>query len=127
VPGAERRVVVWRAGEALLAVPLEDTIEIAAVDRDGRAAGRDGPLALEAPPGLPFPDPAPRAVIIRTAGRRVALAAESVEGVRTVHGEGTDPIPAWLGRLSADHIEGMIRIHGDRVAALLDVDALGDR
>ena len=125
--GTERRIVVWRVGEALLAVPLEATVEIAAVGEDRRADGRDGPLDLEPPPGLPLPEGAPRAVIVRASSRKVALAAEAIEGVVTVAGHGAEPVPPWLGGLSADHIEAVVRIGDGRVAALLDVDALGDR
>jgi chemotaxis signal transduction protein len=125
--GGERRVVVWRTGEALLAVPLESTVEIAGVDAGGLAVGRDGPLELAPPPGLALPDGAQRAVVVRTPGGTVALAADSVEGVMVVAGEGAEPVPPWLGRLPVDHIEGVVRTRDGQVAALLDVDALGAR
>lgn len=118
---------MWRAGDALLALPLEDTVEIAPVGDDGLAMGRDGPLDLAAPPGLPMPRRPARAVVARTAGGRVAIAADSVEGVLSVAGDGAEPVPAWLRRLSPDHIAGVIRLPGGRVAALLGVEALGHR
>ncbi|MEJ2503864.1 MAG: hypothetical protein P8177_11235 [Gemmatimonadota bacterium] len=122
---AERRVVVWRLGDAVLAVPLADTVEIAAVDGEGRADGRGGALALTPPPGLPLPRRATLAVVVRTAAGATALAADEVLGVRTVADGGTEPVPAWLGALPTAHIEGMIRVDGDRTAALLDATALG--
>lgn len=123
-PGNEDRVVVWRVGDALLAAPLADTAEIAAVSRDGRALSRSGRLELRTPPGLSPPARPRRAVVLRAGKAALAMAADEVEGVRPYTERHTPATPAWIGTLKADHLAGLIRLDDDRIAALLAIDAL---
>lgn len=120
--GRGRRLVVWTAGGALLAVPLEDTVEIAALDDDGRTTGRAGPLEPVLPPGLTADRPA-RAVVVRHPAGPLALAAEAVEGV-SEGAETTAPTPSWLGGLRLDHLDGLVLLEDGRIAALLAVERL---
>ncbi|NIP78813.1 MAG: hypothetical protein GWM90_06275 [Gemmatimonadetes bacterium] len=116
MPGADPdRVVVWRAGEAVLALPVESVIEVAEPGGDGRVRSRAGPLEPMDLPGLP-PD-APRwAVVVRARRGAVALAADSVEGVT-----GAGPVesaPGWLGPMARDHLRGLVRLTDGRIAAV---------
>lgn len=120
--GRSRQLVVWSAGGALLAVPLEDTVEIAAIDSDGRSTGRAGPLEPVLPPGLTAERP-PHAVVVRRPGGPLALSADEVEGV-TGGSETTAPTPEWLGALPLDHLDGLVLLDDGRIAALLAVERL---
>lgn len=122
--GEEARAVVWRIGEALLAVPLDVAMEIAAVGADGQARARTGRLEVRTPPGVTAPPYCPHAVVVRTTGSPMALAAEAVDGVLAYTERHAVPAPAWLGGLPTDHIAGLIRLNDQRVAALLAVEAL---
>lgn len=117
-------MVVWRVGDALLAAPLAAIVEVAPVSADGTATSRLGALELQAAPGLPAPARPRRAVVIRTAGAAVAIAADDVEGVQPYTEHSAAPTPAWLGTLPTAHLAGLIRLDDDRIAALLAVDAL---
>lgn len=125
--GEAARVVVWRVGDALLAVPLAAAVEIAAVASDGKAVSRAGRLEIRTPPGIPHVSRCPRAVVVRagpTGGELVALAAEAVEGVKAYAEKDAAVTPEWLRGLSMAHVAGLIRVDDRRVAALLAVDAL---
>jgi hypothetical protein len=113
---AARPVVVWEAGGALLAVPLEDTIEVTDVDRDGRALSREGRLELSTPPGLVVDRPV-RAIVVRHPDGPLALAAGSVEGV--CEATGTTATPPWLEGLAVRHMDGLVVLDDGRIAALL--------
>lgn len=121
-------VVLWRLGDALLAIELMAVEEIAPVDAAGRARSREAELEVAVPPGLAPDQPAAAAVVVRMAGapepRRMALAAHAVDGV--VEGEqvGGVATPAWLEGLEHAHIRALLRLDDGRVAALLDTDAL---
>lgn len=123
-PGEATRVVVWRVGDALLAVPLDAAIEIAAVAPDGRAATRAGSLELWTPPGLQEVDDCRRAVVVRAGEGSVAMAAETVEGVKPYTEREAAPTPPWLRSLATPYMAGLIRLDDDRVAALLAVESL---
>lgn len=122
--GEEARAVVWRVGDALLAIPLSAAMEIAAVASDGRAEARSGRLELRTPPGVSALTDCRHAVVVRTAESPVALAAEAVDGVLAYTQLDAVPAPAWLRGLSTEHIAGLIRLDDQRVAALLAVEAL---
>lgn len=125
VPPAEAtRVVVWGVGDALLAVPLDAAIEIAAVGTDRRAITRAGPLELWTPPGLQEVYDCRRAVVVRASGGAVALAADAVEGVKPYTEREAAPTPPWLRSLPTPHMAGLVRLDDDRVAALLAVESL---
>lgn len=121
---AVERVVVWRTGGTLLAVPLESTVEVAPVRGDGRSAGRSGSLPLVTPPGVAWSGDARRAVVVRAGNGVIALAAESVEGVLTVLPGRAEPTPPWLAGVATRHIARVVRLDGGRVAALLSIDSL---
>ena len=123
-PAEQARAIVWRIGEALLAVPLEAALEVAAVSADGMAMSRKGQLELRAPPGLPPVLDCRRAIIVVTRDGLVALPAESVDGVLPYSVQDTAATPPWLGRLTTDHLAGLIRLDDHRIAALLAVEAL---
>jgi chemotaxis signal transduction protein len=127
-------MVVWRLGDALLAVALGAVDEVVGVGADGRARARGGALELHAPPGLDLPAGSRQAVIIASGAgegvgagsppQRLALAADEVEGVYEAGDVSPLPPPGWLGRLDAPHLTGLIRLQDGRVAAALDPDAL---
>lgn len=123
-PPDRDRVIVWRVGDALLAAPLARTAEIAAVDPDGRAMSRSGPLELQAPPGLPLPRRPHRAVVLRAGETAVAMAADEVEGVRSYTDRQATATPAWLDSLRTDHLAALILLDDQRIAALLAIDTL---
>jgi chemotaxis signal transduction protein len=125
-PSEPGPVLLWRLGEALLAVELTAVEEIAGVDAAGRARTRAGDLPIEAPPGLESAARPARAVVLRPAGlgRRIALAADEVEGVMEPASPGGLPTPDWLGGLGSPHVRALIRVDDVRVAALLDTDPL---
>lgn len=128
MPAPERPpVLVWRRGEALLAVEVDAVLEIA---RTRAAAAADEPVrtrAGQAPvlnlPGLPR-DPATQAVILRTAAGLAALPADAVDGIRAITADRFAPPPRWLAALAPDHVRGIVTLDDDRLAALLAVDAL---
>lgn len=129
MPPAERPpVLVWRRGEALLAVEVDAVLEIARTDA---AAGVDvetvrtraGEARVLDLPGLPR-DRAARAVVLRTAAGLVALPADTVEGIRAMTPDRFAPAPRWLQALAPDHVRGIVTLDDDRLAALLAVDAL---
>lgn len=122
--GPAGRVVVWRVGDATLAVPLDDTVEIAPVV-DGRAVTRSGPLSLRTPAGLARPGDPQHAVVVRTGGDHAAMAADAVEGVHEGAGDRTAALPPWLLGVSGEQLAGLIRLDDDRIAALLHARALG--
>ncbi len=124
-PQNERaRALVWRSGDALLAVPLAAVLEIAAPDADGRVRSRVGSLPVSTVPGLPPAANPPRAVVIRAGGATVALAADDVEGVREYTARESARTPPWLRLLNIDHLAGLVRLDEGRVAALLAVETL---
>lgn len=123
-PADEGRVVVWRLGDALLAAPLADTIEIAAVAADGLAVSRAGRLALHTPAGIRSRERPTRAVVVRVAGREVAMAAEEVLGIEPFAPAETAPLPPWLETVPASHVAGLVRLPDQRLAVLLHLDAL---
>lgn len=126
-PDEADEVVVWRLAGALLAVPLAAVVEIAAVTADGRAVTRAGRLELRTPPGLSLAADAAdctRAVVVRTGGGAMALAAEVVEGVKPYTKRERAPTPPWIRTLPTEHLAGLIRLDDRRVAALLAVDTL---
>jgi hypothetical protein len=120
-------LVVWRSGDALLAVALAAVEAIAPVGADGQALARAGALELRSPPGLPPPAGARQAVVVRRgagdARQRVALPADHVEGVLEARGPVREP-PPWLAGLGAGHLAGLILLEDGRVAATLDPDSL---
>lgn len=113
------QVVVWRLGDALLAAPVALVDEVTPLDREGRARCRTGPLALTPIPALEPGTPARNAVVVQRGGRRFALPASTVEGVRTVAGDAHEA-PAWLGRRARRRVTGILMLEDDRLAALLD-------
>jgi hypothetical protein len=122
-------VVVWRRAGALLAAELDAVAEVAAVAGDGVVHARDGDLELTALPGL-GDGGAALAVVLQpvggAGGRRLALPADTVEGV-VAPGELTaEAYPAWMRGLPMPHVRGLLRMDGGRLAALLYADALGD-
>jgi chemotaxis signal transduction protein len=127
-------MVVWRLGDALLAVALGAVDEVVGVDADGLARARGGALELRAPPGLDLPPGSRHAVVIASGAgegagpgspsQRLALAADEVVGVYEAADVSPLPPPDWLGRLDAGHLSGLIRLQDGRVAATLDPDAL---
>lgn len=122
MPADEPRAVVWRVGDALLAVPVADTVEVAPV-AGGRAASQLGSLPLHDLPGIPAPGDPRRAVIVRSAAAPLALPAETVEGV-IPYQPGSAPLPDWLRHLPAPHLDRLVRLDDRRIAALLAVDRL---
>lgn len=122
-PADGDRVVVWRAGGAILAAPLDAVVEIAAVGDDGRAAGRAGPIPLTSPAGAE-PRAPKRAVVVRVGERTLALAADAVEGVARSDERVTAPTPRWLRGLAADRIARLVRLEEGRVAAVLDLERI---
>jgi chemotaxis signal transduction protein len=121
-------LVVWRLGGASLAARLDMVEEIVAVDADGQANGRGGPVDVVRPPGLEGTSPARFAVVVRrtpAGDDRVALAADAVDGVVNPGGE-IRGRPFWLGTLDAPHLDGLVRLGDERVAAILNVPALFD-
>lgn len=124
-PGADdQQVVVWHVGDAILAVPVETVVEIASVDRDGTVRSRTGTLQPITPPGLDPPASPERAVVLRNASGSLAMAADHVDGVTTCERGAATPTPEWLRTLPTRHLASLIRLDGDRVAALLAVDSL---
>jgi chemotaxis signal transduction protein len=122
-------VVVWRLGEALLAVDLDAVDEVVGVEAGGRARARTGLLELVAPPGLTLPTASRQAVVVRGGGgdrapSRLALAADQVEGVYGADQATTVARPAWLASLDAPHVAGLVQLDDGRLAAALDVGAL---
>ncbi len=118
--------VVWRLGDALLAVPLDVVDEVAPVDASGQARGRTGSWAVVDPPGLPRSDHPRQAVVVRVTGGegRLALAADEVDGVRDAATAAVLDPPPWLAALSSGHTRSLIRLDDRRVAAVLDVAAV---
>jgi hypothetical protein len=125
-PGA---VVVWRIAGALLAAELHAVAEVAPVSDGGVVQTRDGDLELTPIPGLGEPS-APLAVVLQPqgakAGMRVALPADAVEGVLTPGTVVEAEPPGWLRALHMPHVQGLLRVDGDRLVALLHADAIGD-
>ena len=119
------RVLVWRYGGALLAVPLDAVLEVAAVT--ARAAlSRHGELDLVGVRGLgPEVESPRRAIVLRTGGRMVAIPADAVEGVVEAERGRVGPAPRWLAGVDARHVKALVRLDPDRTAALLDVEAVG--
>lgn len=125
-PAEERRVVVWRLGDALLAAPLAVAVEVAPVGPDGKARTRTGPLELRTPPGLPAPGRSPRAMVLRVGDELVAMAADDVEGVKSYTADRAASLPPWLRALPAGHLAGLVRVDDGRIAALLAIETLVD-
>jgi len=124
-PGSDpARALVWRSGDALLAVPVDAVLEVTDTDDEGRARSRRGPVPLSAVPGLQPAGHARRAVVVRSGGTTLALAADEVEGVREYTVRESAPTPPWLGTLPTGHLAGLVRLDEGRVAALLAVDTL---
>jgi chemotaxis signal transduction protein len=121
-------VVVWRLGDALLAVEVDVVDQIVSVGPDGRARTRDGDLEVVLPPGVD-PEHAPGQAVVVLAGHgpdrsRIAVAAEHVEGV-VESGDATAlDSPAWLAGLESAHVRSLVQIEGGRVAALLHTAAM---
>lgn len=119
-------VLVWRRGEALLAVEVDAVLEVARAegstpDATVRTRAADAPVLNL--PGLPR-DPATHAVIVRTGAGLVALPADVVEGIRAVTPDRFASAPRWLHALAPDHVRGIVTLDDDRLAVLLAVDAL---
>lgn len=123
-PAAPARVVVWRLGDALLAVDVDRVVEIAPVDPDGRARSRLGALTLAVPPGLAAPARPQRAVVLRTSRGPVGAPADAVEGVHECAPGTVGAPPAWLAGLSEAGVRALVRLDDRRIAALLEPDAL---
>lgn len=123
MPAAEAgRVVVWSAGESILAAPIDAVIEVTDRDADGRARSRHGPLDPVALPGVSV-DSADRAVILRAAAGPVALPADRIDGVMPHSGPVSDP-PPWLEAAARGWFRGLVRLEDGRIAAVLDPGAL---
>ena len=130
MPPAERPpVLVWRRGEALLAVEVDSVLEIARTDAPAGTADdepvrtRGGVAPVLNLPGLPR-ERAARAVILTTDAGLVALPADAVEGIRAMTADRFASAPEWLQALAPDHVRGIVTLDDDRLAALLAVDAL---
>lgn len=121
--GPGQRYVVWQVGEATLAASLDATVEVAALDPEGRARSRGGPVDVLATPGIQPVAPG-RAVVLEGPDGPLALGADSVEGV--LHADQTSPAdtPSWLQRLPTRHLAGLLVLTDGRIAALLDVASL---
>ena len=113
--------VVWRTGDALLAAPLEDVVEVSAVE-GGQAVTRTGRVKPVAPEGLAAPAPR-RAIVLRGPHGVVPFPADEVEEVATGSAAGRVPTPEWLGS-DLEWVRGLLRLDDHRVAALLAVDRL---
>jgi chemotaxis signal transduction protein len=130
--GEQGALVVWRLGDALLAVPLHDVDEVVGVDPAGLARAREGPLELRAPPGLELPAASHQAVVVgggeaapgSARPKRMALAADEVEGVYGSDEASSEAPPTWLGEIGSPHLASLVRLQDGRVAAALDVGAL---
>lgn len=124
-------VVVWRLGDALLAVELDAVEAVVSVDTDGRARTRAGLLEITTPPGLDSSGASRHAVVLlRCDGEeeaRIALAADEVEGVvEPDDASAVDP-PEWLASVESAHLRALVPLADRRVAALLEVAALFQR
>jgi chemotaxis signal transduction protein len=116
-------VIVWLTGNAVLAAPVDDVIEVAELDEHGMAHTRDGSLEPVALPGL-NPEAARRAVVVRAAEGPAAIPADRVEGVVGQEGPVRSP-PEWLAGVTSRHVRGLIRLDDGRIAAVLATEALG--
>ncbi|HSH45396.1 MAG TPA: hypothetical protein VK966_06055, partial [Longimicrobiales bacterium] len=72
------QLVLWERAGTLLAVPLEDVVEIAAVDTAGVARGRAGEVELLQVPGIAMGARPARAVVVRRGERFGGLPADLV-------------------------------------------------
>lgn len=118
-------MLVWERGQALLALPIEDVVEVAAVPGSGTIRSRGGAVEIALPRGLEG-GPARRAVVVRRGGELSALPADAVDGVTVAsHARLSEP-PAWIRPLAAPRVRAILRLEDDRLAALLDLDALLD-
>ena len=123
MPPAERPpALVWRRGDALLAAEVDAVLEVAPADGD-RVDTREGAAPFLHLPGLPR-EPAPRAVVLRSAAGLVALPADGVDGIRAVVEGRVAPTPPWLRGFAPDYIRAIVTLDDDRLAVLLAVDAL---
>lgn len=116
MPPDERSAVVWRLGDALLAVDVDDVVEIAPA-ADG-AESRLGTIGFHQIPGLASRQ-AGRAVVVRRGDEPLALPADAVEGVTTYDPAENASTPDWLRDVPAVHLAGLIRLPDRRLAALL--------
>lgn len=116
-------VLVWRWGDALLALPVVAVDEVARVGADGQAASRGAAMPVAAIPGLESREAPSTAVIARTGARRVALPAADVEGVVAVSAAVRDT-PGWLGDEARRRIQGVLELTDGRLAAMLRLDAV---
>lgn len=111
-------VVVWRLGDAFLAVALEHVVEVTAVE-NGAARGRGGAVDLIVPTGLPDPERPTRAVVLQADDRRLAVPADEVYGTRACDPAGVTAVPDWLAALP-EAFRSLVRVDDGRLAALLD-------
>lgn len=126
MPRAEPdHVVVWRVGDVLLAVALDDVMEVAAVGDGRTASARGGALTLTAIRGLDTrAEPAHRAIVVRTSRGPRAVAATEVEGVFESPDIGVHATPRWLEGVETGPVKALVRVDDQRTAALLDVEAI---
>lgn len=127
MPAAERPpALVWRRGDALLAVEVDAVLEVTPAAREDAVDTREGPAPFLHLPGLPR-EAAPRAVVLRSAAGLVALPADGVDGIRAVVDGRVMPPPPWLRGFAPDYIRAIVALDDDRLAVLLAVDALRPR
>lgn len=122
-PAETERAVVWRLGGALLAAPLDAVREVAPVTAEGLARTRTGEVEAVVPHGLDATPPR-RAIILSVGDQVVAVAAEEVEGVADVPERAVAGPPGWLSKLDTRHVRAVVRLADDRLAALLEPEAL---
>ncbi len=141
--GAEARFVTLRVGDAVLALPLAEIMEIVrrpdivriplsppSLEGLARRHGVVLPvIALRSILGLPAGerDAAARVVVIDHRGQPVGLAVDRVDGIVTVNGGRIDRDTGGAG-VDAALLAGVIRDpKGDSVAAILDAGPLVER
>ncbi|WP_448190803.1 chemotaxis protein CheW [Azospirillum sp. sgz301742] len=140
--GAATRFVTLRVGEAALALPLVDVMEIVrrpdivriplsppSLEGLARRHGAVLPvIALRSILGLPAiaPDAAARVVVVNHRGQPVGLAVDRVEGILTVEGGRIDRDADGTG-VDAALIAGVIRDPKGDAAAILDAGPLIER
>jgi chemotaxis signal transduction protein len=125
-PGDAGAVVVWRLGDAVLAVELGAVDRIVPVGPDGRARTHEGSVRVYTPQGIEPARPPRQAVLLHAGpgGSRLAVAAEHVEGVFDPEDATAIAPPEWLVGLDSTQVRSLIRLVDQRLAVLLDVATL---